>query len=131
VAGLQESAVQGLLSLHTTAGPGLHCPAAHVSPAVHALPSEQVPEAGLDWQPDAGLQESTVHALLSLHTTAAPGAQAPAAHTSAAVQAFPSVHGAEFGVKVQPLAGLHASSVQGLLSLHTTATPALHAPPAH
>jgi hypothetical protein len=39
------------------------------------------------------LQVSSVHGLLSLHTTGVPGLQTPPPHVSPKVQAFPSVHG--------------------------------------
>ena len=59
----------------------------------------------------------------------APLTQAPAAQTSPCVQALPSSQTAVLFACVQPLAGLHASFVQGLLSSHVVA--ALMAVPAH
>jgi hypothetical protein len=78
-AGLQLSAVHGLLSSQFKAALPWHTPAAlQTSPVVHALPSLQaVPVSGVNTHPVAGLQLSCVQALLSLHTTAAPGVHAP------------------------------------------------------
>jgi hypothetical protein len=125
VAGLQLSAVQGLLSLHTTAVPA-HTPAVHWSPAVHALPSVQpVPfGTGVVTQPVAGLQPSVVHWFPSLQTIAVP-AQTPALHWSPEVQAVPSLQTVPFGtlVMVHPVAGLQLSVVHALPSLQTTAVP--------
>jgi hypothetical protein len=131
VAGLQLSVVHALLSLHTTAVPGLQVPPPHVSPDVQALPSLQAFVLLANTQPVAGLQVSVVHGLLSLHTTAAPAWQTPPPHVSAAVQALPSLHAAVLFVNTHPVAGLHVSVVHTFPSLHTIAVPALHRPPPH
>jgi hypothetical protein len=53
--------------------PGWQLPPPQVSPVVQAFPSSQGFVLFAKTQPDAGAQVSVVHALLSLHTTAAPG----------------------------------------------------------
>ena len=112
--------------------PGAHAPAAHVSPLVHALPSEQTPSVGACPQPTVGSQPSAVHGLLSLHvadtSTGKPEHPPLPSHTSPAVQALPSEHALVLGVWLQPLVGSQASSVQGFPSLHVMALPAVHAP---
>jgi hypothetical protein len=60
---------------------------------------------------------SVVHTLLSLQITGVPGLQTPPPHVSPLVQAFPSSQATVLFVKTHPVAGLHASSVQMLLSL--------------
>jgi hypothetical protein len=77
-----------------------------------------------------------VHGLLSLQFGAGPPLQVPPPHVSFVVQAFPSLHGAVLGVWTQPAgapnpAGLHESSVQGLLSLQLSGGPPWHEPPPH
>jgi hypothetical protein len=69
-----------------------------------------------------------VHGLLSLHTIAVP-AQVPPEHVSFDVQAFRSSQDAVLFVYTHPVAGLHVSSVHGLLSLQTTGVPGLQTPP--
>jgi hypothetical protein len=64
------------------------------------------------------------------HTVGVPGAHAPDWQVSPVVQASPSSQPAVLFVKTQPVAGLHESSVQTLLSLQTIAVP-LHEPPPH
>jgi predicted membrane protein len=136
VAGSHASTVQGLLSLHESAVPAAHAPAAlHVSAPLQALPSEHaVPAvAGVLVQPVAGLHASLVHALLSLHESAVPAAHTPVAlQVSAPLQALPSEHAmpALTGVCEQPPVGAQASAVQGLLSSHESAVPAVHTPAA-
>jgi hypothetical protein len=77
-----------------------------------------------------GLQESSVHGLLSSHVVVAPGWQEPPLQTSPVVQALPSLHDALLGAKTQaPLLVLQLSSVHELLSLHTVAEPDWHWPP--
>ena len=73
VAGLHVSLVQGLLSLHTVAVPGWQLPPPHVSPVVQGLPSSQAFVLLANTHPVAGLQESSVQPLLSLHTIPDPG----------------------------------------------------------
>src|SRR5437868_5624770 len=55
----------------------------------------------------------------------------PALHTSGAVHALPSLHGAVLFVKTQPLAGSQVSLVQTLPSLQASGGPPTHAPPEH
>jgi len=89
-AGLQESSVQALPSSQTTDGVPTHAPEAQWS-VVQALPSEQGFEssfANTHW-PFVELQESSVQALPSSHTTEGVPTQAPATQESV-VQAFPS-----------------------------------------
>jgi hypothetical protein len=130
VAGLQLSVVQALLSLQTTAEPGTHTPPPHVSPKVQAFPSLHGFVLFVKTQPEAGLQLSSVHGLLSLHTTGVPGLQTPPPQVSPAVQALPSLHGFVLFVKTQPEAGSHVSVVHTLLSLQTIGVPT-HEPPLH
>jgi hypothetical protein len=63
VAGLQESSVQGLLSLQLGAAPPWHVPPPQVSPVVQAFPSLQDAVLLVWTQPVAGLQESSVQGL--------------------------------------------------------------------
>jgi hypothetical protein len=73
-----------------------------------------------------------VHGLLSLQSSAAPAWQLPPEQTSPAVQAFPSLHAAALFACAQPVAGLHASSVQGLLSSQLgVPAPGWQLPPEH
>ena len=67
----------------------------------------------------AGSQLSVVHALLSLHTVAAPERHVPNAHTSPVVHALPSSQAFVLLAKTQPVAGLQLSVVQPLPSSHT------------
>src|SRR5438105_2359396 len=55
----------------------------------------------------------------------------PALHTSGAVHALPSLHGAVLFVKTQPLAGLQVSLVQTLPSLQVSGAPPTHGPAEH
>jgi hypothetical protein len=128
VAGRQVSVVHTFPSLQTRAGPAVQVPPAQVSLVVHALPSVQLPLCGAKTHPEAGLQESAVQGLLSVQTTGVAPAHVPAEHASCWVQALPSLHAPGTGVKVQPVAALQLSCVQGLLSPHSMATP-LHVPP--
>jgi hypothetical protein len=105
-----------------------HADLAHVSPVVQAFPSSQAAELSAWTQPVRGPQESFVHTLPSLQLSAGPPAQAPLAHASPAVQAFPSLQGFVLLVKTQPTAAEHESLVQALPSLQDTACPARHAP---
>src|SRR5207253_1670759 len=112
-----------LLSLQTTAEPAWHVPPPQVSPVVQAFPSSQRAGFAVNRHPVAGLHESSVQPLLSLQTTAEPAWHVPPPHVSPVVQAFPSSHGAVLWVNTHPVARLHASPVQPLLSLQTTAEP--------
>jgi hypothetical protein len=93
-AGLQVSAVHGLLSSQFTPMPP-HFPAVHLSPMVQALPSSQGVSSILFTleQPVIELQLSTVQSLLSLHVTGVPALQLPPWHASPWVQTSLSVQG--------------------------------------
>jgi hypothetical protein len=91
----QPSSVQGLPSLHASAGPPTQLPAKQLSSVVHALPSSQGPLAGWVPQPLAELHTSFVQGFPSSHTSATPPVHAPSAHTSPVVQALSSSHAAE------------------------------------
>ena len=67
--------------------------------------------------------------LLSLQAFTVPPWHVPPPQVSPVVQLLPSSQGFVLFVKTQPVAGLHVSVVQTLLSLHTIAAP-LHTPPA-
>jgi hypothetical protein len=69
-----------------------------------------------------------VQGLLSSQMIAVP-AHAPPAQVSFAVHAFPSSQDDVLLVYTHPVAGLHVSSVHGLLSLQTTGVPGLQTPP--
>ncbi len=107
--------------------PGLHAPSLQVSPLVHGLPSSQGPTAGLLVQPLALSQPSAVQGLSSLQTTLTSSArptQAPLpSQRSLLVHALPSSQGLLWGLLLQPVAGAQLSSVQGLLSLQSSASP--------
>jgi hypothetical protein len=130
VAGLQESFVQGLLSLQFGAAPPTHAPPAQVSPVVQAFPSLQATVLFAWAQPVAGTHESLVHGLLSLQFGAAPPTHAPPEHVSPVVHALPSLQDAVLFECAQPVAGLHESSVHALPSLQFVAEPPTQAPPA-
>jgi hypothetical protein len=120
VAGLHESVVQILLSLQVIGVPPIQTPPEQTSPVVQALLSEHGAVLLVKTQaPVAGLHESSVQTLLSLHTVGAPDTQTPPEQVSPVVQALLSEHGAVLSVKTQPVAGLHESVVQTLLSLQT------------
>jgi hypothetical protein len=132
VAGLQLSDVQGLLSLQTTAEPGLHAPPPHRSPTVQAVPSEQELVLAVKTQlPETGLQLSVVQTFPSLQTVAVPARQVPPLQKSPFVQALPSLQALALFAKTHPVPGLQLSVVQTLPSLQTVAPPGLHAPPPH
>jgi hypothetical protein len=122
-----ESVVHGLPSLQTSAVPAAQEPAWQVSAPLHASPSLQaVPFAtGAVRQPSAASQESVVHGLPSLQTSAVPAAQEPAWHVSAPLHALPSLHAVPFatGAVTQPVAASQESVVHGLPSLQTSAVP--------
>jgi hypothetical protein len=124
-AGLQPSVVHWLPSSQMMPLP-VQAPETHWSPLLQALPSLQGrPFAtGVTEQPVAGLQVSTVHALLSLHVTGEP-VHVPAWHWSAVVQRLPSLQTVPLatGVTPQPVTGLQLSVVQALLSLQVTGVP--------
>jgi hypothetical protein len=126
---LQVSVVQTLPSSQFGGTPPLQVPPPHVSFVVQALPSLHEAVLLVWTQPEDGLQESSVHGLLSLQPSAGPPLQVPPPHVSAVVQAFPSLHGAVLLVCTQPEPGLQLSSVHGLLSLQPSAGPPLQVPP--
>ena len=129
VAGLQESSVQPLASLQSSAGPPAHAPLVQVSAVVHALPSLQAAELLVWTQPVAGLHESSVQPLESLQASAGPPAHAPPLQVSDVVQASPSLHGATLSVCMQPVPGMQESSVQGLPSSQLNGDDPAQAPP--
>jgi hypothetical protein len=123
--------VHGLLSLQLSASPPTQAPPPQVSFVVHALPSSQAAVLLVWTQPVAGLQLSSVQALLSLQFGAGPPWQLPAPHVSAVVQALPSSQDAVLSVCTQPPEESQVSSVQGLLSLQSTVRLPAHTPLAH
>src|SRR6266849_2108169 len=127
---LQVSVVQTLPSSQLGAGPPTHVPLAQVSLVVQAFPSLQGLVLLICVHPLAGLQASVVQTFPSSQLGAGPPTHAPAAQVSLVVQAFPSLQGAVLLMCTQPVAGLHESSVQTLLSLQLGAGPPTHVPPA-
>ena len=111
------------------ASPPTQVPPAHVSSVVQASPSSHEAVLLVCTQPDAGLHESSVHALSSLQLRAVPPTQVPPSHVSSVVQALPSLHEAVLLVCTQPVVGLQESSVHGLPSSQLRAVPP-HAGPA-
>ncbi len=124
----QLSSVQGFSSLQMTPAPGAHLPPAQVSPVVQALPSSQAELLSVVVQPTAGLQESLVQPLSSLHSMAMPGTHEPALQVSPSVHLEPSSHALVLSVAVQPWPKLQASSVHGLPSSHWVGLPDTQAP---
>jgi hypothetical protein len=99
-----------------------------VPPPLHDVPSAA---SGFEHSPvPVSHVPATWHSSDAEHTVGVPGAQAPDWQVSPVVQASPSSQLAVLFVKTQPVAGLHESSVQTLLSLQTMAVP-LHEPPPH
>ena len=129
VAGLHVSSVQGLPSLQTVPVPGWQLPPPQVSPDVQGLPSSQAAVLLVNTQPVAGLQVSVVHTFVSAQTTGVPGWQLPPPQVSPVVHTLPSSQALALLVNTHPVAGLHESSVQGLLSLHTVPVPGWQLPP--
>ena len=129
VAGLQESSVQPLLSLQSSAGPPAQVPALQVSPVVHVFPSLHAAVLFVWTQPVAGLHVSSVHPLASSQLSAGPPTQAPPLQASAVVHALASVHAAVLLVCTHPVARLHESSVHGLPSSQLNADEPAHTPP--
>ena len=120
VEGLQASSVQALVSSQTLGLPPTQMPLAQVSVWVQAFQSVQALVLSLvkTQDPVAGLQESSVQALVSLQTLGLLPTQAPAAQVSTWVQALPSEQVLVLSLTAAqvPVAGLQASSVQGLVS---------------
>jgi hypothetical protein len=91
-AGLQPSSVHTLPSLQLGGVPPTQDPPLHLSPVVQALASSHGLVL-LSWkQPEAGLQPSSVHTLLSLQLGGGPPTQDPPLQLSPVVQALPSSH---------------------------------------
>jgi hypothetical protein len=67
--GLQESSVQGLVSLQFRAGPGTQVPPEQASPLVQAVPSLQALVLFVYWHPRTESQESLVQSFASLQLT--------------------------------------------------------------
>jgi len=82
--------LQNTPSLQFTGEPVVQTPPAQTSPTVHALPSLHVALLLVFTQPEAALQESLVHGLLSLQFRDGPLTQTPLEHASPIVQALPS-----------------------------------------
>ena len=98
---------------------------------MQASPSEQSAVLARFWQPRALSQLSVVQTLLSLQLGGAPPTQPPPEHKSPVVQALLSVHDPVLLTKLQPVALLQLSVVQGLLSSHGRLPVGLHEPPLH
>ena len=96
---------------------------------MHALPSSHGAVLGTLAQPPWGSHVSVVHGLPSSHGLGLSGLHTPAAQVSPVVQALLSSQAAVLGVNVQPVAGLQASSVHGLPSMHVSLSAKPHAPP--
>lgn len=160
VAGLHESVVHSLPSLHVSGVPVVQpTPGVQVSVPLHALPSSHVSGA-LGMQPAPGMQNSTpLQMLPSLHCTGEPATQPkPAEHVSTPLHTSPSLQlRTPVGVHVppvqaspvvqalssvqitpetfvpwlQPVASEQASFVQTLPSSHLPETVPTHAPDTH
>ncbi len=132
-----ESAVHTLPSSQVLLGP-LQMPPVQVSGVVVGLPSLQgLPSATLlaPHRPLTGLQLSCVQVLPSSQVLGLPP-QLPLVHVSGLVHRSPSLQRVPLATATKlhrPLAALHVSLVQALLSLHTKAVPTqapdLHASP--
>jgi hypothetical protein len=101
-----------------------------VSLIVHGFPSSHAAELNTNVQPVAATHVAVVQtSLSSVHCTGVP-MHTPFTQVSLIVQALLSLHAAPLvGVKMHPVTGLHESVVQGLLSVQTRGTPAMHTPP--
>jgi hypothetical protein len=109
--GSQESFVQALPVLQFSGVPDAHCPCWHVSipSQTLALPQATPSCTGVLMQPVVGLQESSVHWLLSLQSVGPPLTQVPLLQESLFVQALPSLHEPPLGFagfEHTPFAGL-------------------------
>jgi hypothetical protein len=129
VAGLQESSVQPLLSLQSSAGPPAQAPPLQVSTVVHALPSSHGATLSVCRQPVPGMHESSVQGLPSSQLNGDDPAQVPPEQISAVEHGSPSSQASELFAWTHPVAGLQESSVQTLPSLQSSAGPPAHAPP--
>jgi hypothetical protein len=76
---------------------------------------------------------SVVHGSPSSQLRVVPAVQVPSWHVSVPLQTLPSLHAVPFatGVTVQPLCGLHASTVHGLPSSHVRVAPLRQVPAWH
>ena len=129
VAGLHASSVHGFASSQFGAGPPRQAPPEQVSAVVQALASLHGAVLFAWTQPVAGLHESSVQTFPSSQFGAGPPRQAPPEQVSAVVQALASSQGAVLFAWTQPVAGLHASSVQTFPSSQFGAGPPRQAPP--
>jgi len=127
----QESLVHRLPSSQLGAAPPMHMPALQTSLVVQALPSSQAKRLAVLVQPLIGSHESVVQTLPSSQLGGGPPTQVPAAQVSAEVQGFPSSQAVPLGTLKQPVAGLHASSVQRLPSLQSGGSPPVQTPEEH
>ncbi len=127
----QSSEVQGLPSSHGATVPPVHTPSRHLSFNVQELPSSQVAVFGVNTQPVAALQESSVQGLPSAQGSVLPGTQTPPEHWSPNVQTLPSEQEAVVGLFKQPATGSQVSAVHGFLSSQLATAPGTHAPPLH
>jgi len=129
LAGLQLSSVQALPSSQLMTAPGLHTPAAQMSPSVHKLLSLQGLVFFTLLQPADLSQLSSVQGFPSSQLALAPGTHAPPPQTSPTVQTLPSSQGAVLLVEVQaPLTGSQFSVVQGFLSSQALGPLGVHTP---
>src|SRR6266481_1479572 len=101
----------------------------HSSVSPHSASVLQQFATGSCTQPVASLQESVVQALPSLQFGGGPPTQLPPLQVSLVVQALLSLHGLVLLVWTHPVAGLHVSVVQTLLSLQFGAGPPTQLPP--
>jgi hypothetical protein len=126
---LQESLVQGLLSLQTSAGPPVQTFEAQTSFVVHLFPSSQGCVFAVCAHPPWAEQVSSVQGLPSSQFVAPVDTHAPAVQWSPLVQASLSLQALAFAlVNTQPVAGAQVSFVQALLSLQTVAAPPVQVP---
>jgi hypothetical protein len=101
--GLQLSSVHTWPSSQSSGTLPAHVPPPHTSDVVHASPSSHACVLFVYTHPLPLLHVSSVHPLLSLHTSGAP-THVPLAHASAVVQAFPSLQlPTRFGFEQAPL----------------------------
>lgn len=134
--GSHESLVHNCPSSQARLGPATQLPLWQLSPAVHREASASQLEPFIapplnTQSPVVVLQLSAVHKLPSLQVFPVPLTQAPLAHLSPWVQAFPSLQLAVLATYLQPNVGSQLSSVQALLSLHTTLAPTWQLVPTH
>jgi hypothetical protein len=133
-----ESAVHGLLSLHTMAPCATHAPVmSHMPLDAQALVgTQELPVRAMCWQPCTASQLSEVQVLLSLQFSAAPGRQLPVAlqvswplQRSLSSQALPAARlVCEHGSWPTGVEDAQLSFVHGLLSLQLGAMPPTQPP---